>query len=205
MVNECVQKWKGKSINFTQFLQICAVFLFSFFFKELVNTLVWHPASSYPDKCAWNLWWYNRWCNMDRFYFFYSLDPGKFEWNFRCVIVKQLLVIGGWGISYEVALIWMSLGFADNQSSLVQVMAWCHQATSITWANVDPYHCHHMVSLDQNESIGVIALVLHHNIIVFCNISWIWTEFENNIKYKQFWCTQNYFYIIYSHLDNIPW
>ena len=31
MVNECVQKWKGKSINFTQFLQICAVFLFSFF------------------------------------------------------------------------------------------------------------------------------------------------------------------------------
>ena len=42
-----------------------------------------------------------------------------------------------------------------------------------------------MVSLDQNELIGVTALVLqgiHHNIIVFCNISWIWTEYDNKIK-----------------------
>ena len=62
-----------------------------------------------------------------------------------------------------------------------------------------------MVSLGQNELIGVIALVLpdiHHNIIVFCNISWIWTAYENKIKYMQFWCTQNYFYMICSHFDN---
>ena len=54
----------------------------------------------------------------------------------------------------------MSMEFTDDQSSLVQVMAWCHQATSITWANVDPDLYHHMVSPDQNELIGVIALVL---------------------------------------------
>ena len=59
-----------------------------------------------------------------------SLAPGKFEWNFRYVIVKQILVIDGWGISCEIALIWMSLDFTDDQSTLVQVMAWCHQATS---------------------------------------------------------------------------
>ena len=53
----------------------------------------------------------------------------------------------------------MSLKFTDDQSTLVQVMAWCHQATRITRANVDPDLCHHMVSLDQNELIGVIALV----------------------------------------------
>ena len=43
---------------------------------------------------------------------------------------KGILVIDDWGISCEIALIWMSLDFTDNQSTLVQVMAWCHQATS---------------------------------------------------------------------------
>ena len=59
-----------------------------------------------------------------------SLAPGKFDWNFRHVLFKQILVIDGWGISCEIALIWMSLDFTDDQSILVQVMAWCHQATS---------------------------------------------------------------------------
>ena len=59
-----------------------------------------------------------------------SLAPGKFQWNFRHVFFKEILVIDGWGISCEIALIWMSLDFTDDQSTLVQVMAWCHQATS---------------------------------------------------------------------------
>ena len=59
-----------------------------------------------------------------------SLAPGKFEWNFRYVIFKWVLVMGGWGISCLIALIWMSFDFTDYQSILVQVMAWCRQATS---------------------------------------------------------------------------
>ena len=59
-----------------------------------------------------------------------SLAPGKFEWNFRHVIFKPILVVDGWGISCEIALIWMSPDFTDDQSTLVQVMAWCRQATS---------------------------------------------------------------------------
>ena len=55
---------------------------------------------------------------------------GKFEWNFRYVIFKWILMIDGWGVSCEVALIWMSLDLTDDQSTLVQVMAWCRQATS---------------------------------------------------------------------------
>ena len=42
---------------------------------------------------------------------------------------KPILVNGGWGISYEIALRWMPLDFTDEKSTLVQVMAWCHQAT----------------------------------------------------------------------------
>ena len=38
-------------------------------------------------------------------------------------------MIDGWVISSEIALIWMSLDLTDK-STLVQVMAWCCQATS---------------------------------------------------------------------------
>ena len=61
---------------------------------------------------------------------FNSLALGKFELNFRHVIFKQILVIDGWGISCEIALIWMSLDLTDDPSTLVEVMAWCRQATS---------------------------------------------------------------------------
>ena len=75
-------------------------------------------------KTTHNRYWYQELAHQN------SLAPGKFEWNFRHVIFKQILVIDRWGISCEIALIWMSLDFTDDQSTLVQVMAWCHQATS---------------------------------------------------------------------------
>ena len=46
------------------------------------------------------------------------------------VVFKLILVIDGWGISCEIALRLMSLDLPDDKSTLVQVMAWCHQATS---------------------------------------------------------------------------
>ena len=59
-----------------------------------------------------------------------SLAPGRFQFNFRQVIFKLILVNGGWGISYEIALRWMPLDLTDDKSTLVQVMAWCRQTTS---------------------------------------------------------------------------
>ena len=59
-----------------------------------------------------------------------SLTPAKFEWNCRYAIFKQTSVIDCWGISCEISLIWMSIDFIDDQSTLVQVMTWCRQATS---------------------------------------------------------------------------
>ena len=82
---------------------------------------------------------------------FNSLAPCKFEWNFKHVIFKRILVIDGWGISCEISLIWMSLDFTDDQSTLVQVMAWCRQATSHYLIHVDPDRCRHTVSLGPNE------------------------------------------------------
>ena len=59
-----------------------------------------------------------------------SLAPGRFQFNFRKVIFKLRLVNGGWGIPYEIALRWIPLDLTDDMSTLVQVMAWCRQATS---------------------------------------------------------------------------
>ena len=51
-------------------------------------------------------------------------------WNFGYLIFQIISVIDGWVISCELALRWMSLDVTDDQSTLVQVMAWCLQATS---------------------------------------------------------------------------
>ena len=72
---------------------------------------------------------------------------GWCEFHFKCVILrciaviismnvssvvifKLILVVNGWGIFCETALIWMSLDHTHDKSTLVQVMAWCHQATN---------------------------------------------------------------------------
>ena len=88
--------------------------------------------STLCDHGRINIWWSNSHhvpCECT-FMAVNSLAPGKFEWTFRCVIFKRILVIDGWGISCEIALIWMSVDFIDDQLTLVQVMACCRQATS---------------------------------------------------------------------------
>ena len=106
------------------------------------------PRGQWVNGMALNRWqiihYLNRWwssCMMPLgFSELNSLAPGRFEWNFRYVILKQILVIDGWGISCEIALIWMSLDIIDDQSTLVQVMVWCRQATSQYWPrSLSPY------------------------------------------------------------------
>ena len=58
------------------------------------------------------------------------MAPGRCKWNFGWVIFKLTLVTDGWVISCEIPLSWMSLNLSDDKSILVQVMAWCRQATS---------------------------------------------------------------------------
>ena len=84
----------------------------------------------------WNAWNYSvlksSWISIagDIYMCINSLAPGRFQINFRQVIFNRTFMNGGWGISYEIALRWMPLDLTDDKSTLVQVMAWCHQATS---------------------------------------------------------------------------
>ena len=102
---------------------------------------------------------------------FNSLAPGKFEWNLRHVIFKQNLVIDVWGICCEIALIWMSLDFTDNQSTLVQVMFGAVRQQAITWAKVDPDLCRHMASLGPNElkliPLKWLAHLLEYSLLLY--------------------------------------
>ena len=61
-----------------------------------------------------------------------SLAPWWFQSSFRDDLVdnfKLILMNGGWGIS-EIALRWVPQYLTEDKSTLVQVMAWCRQATS---------------------------------------------------------------------------
>ena len=78
------------------------------------------------------------------------LAPGRYKWNERSVVFKLVLAIDCWGIAYEIALKWMSLDLAHNESTLDQVMTWCRQAKAIAWASVDLYLCRHKASQGNN-------------------------------------------------------
>ena len=60
-----------------------------------------------------------------------------------------ILVIDGWDISCEFAIMWLSLDLSDGKSTLVQVIAISQQA--ITLANLDP------------DLFGYIASLGHSN------------------------------------------
>ena len=51
---------------------------------------------------------------------------GDFIW----VLFRPITVIDGWDTCCEITLRRMSLDLTDDKSTLVQVMAWCHQAAS---------------------------------------------------------------------------
>ena len=58
-----------------------------------------------------------------------SLAPGRFGCNFKNSIFKLALLIGTLRASSDKVLRWMIQDLTDK-STLVQVMAWCRQATS---------------------------------------------------------------------------
>ena len=59
-----------------------------------------------------------------------SLAPGKCGNDFTRVFLKLILQSDILITSCEVGLRWVPQDLTDDQSTLVQVMAWCHQATS---------------------------------------------------------------------------
>ena len=59
-----------------------------------------------------------------------SLAPGRPRCHFKTAIFNFILLIGIFTSSKYNALRWMPRDLTDDKSTLVQVMAWCRQATS---------------------------------------------------------------------------
>ena len=59
-----------------------------------------------------------------------SLAPGRSECDFKNAIFNLVLLAGIFRFSHDNALWWMPQYLTDDKSTLVQVMAWCRQATS---------------------------------------------------------------------------
>ena len=62
--------------------------------------------------------------------FWNSLSPGDCDFDFKEVIFKCIVVITFISISIATDFGWMVQDSPDDKSTLVQVMAWCRQATS---------------------------------------------------------------------------
>ena len=61
---------------------------------------------------------------------FNSLAPGRSECDSKTVIFYLVLLMGILRSSHDNALQWIPQDLTDDKSTLVQVMAWCRQATS---------------------------------------------------------------------------
>ena len=71
-----------------------------------------------------------------------------------------ILLVDGWGISYEIVLRWSSLGLIEDKSTLVQVMALCRQQRDITWAYGDLNLSRHMPSIGHNVlNLGLTFII----------------------------------------------
>ena len=132
-----------------------------------------------------------------------SLTSGKFEWNFRYVIFKRILVIDGWGISCEIVQAWMPLDFTDDQSTLVQVMAWCWCNYDITWLTIK-WHTDESLIFAITAKLKVLSTgqkKIYINRIAVKIQKYLKSVIENTIEpYLRF---QIYFILILSdHIQN---
>ena len=61
--------------------------------------------------------------------FFKLIDPWEFGYDYKNVILSLVLQTGIFR-TYDNVIRWMPQDVTDDKSTLVQVMAWCRQATS---------------------------------------------------------------------------
>ena len=92
----------------------------------LILEILWYLILTWLTQWDWN--------KID--YILQTTFPNVFpltHWllgDFRELILKLILVNDGWTISCEIVLTWTPQDLTDDRSTLVQVMAWCRQATS---------------------------------------------------------------------------
>ena len=93
-----------------------------------------------------------------------SLAPGRFQFNFRKVNFKLIIVNGGWCISYEIALRWMPQDLTDDSQHWFRLWLGAVRQEANTWADVGPDLCRRMAPQGLNE------LTLHGKLRLYCDL-----------------------------------
>ena len=101
----------------------------SVWLEALICVCMWFNIVRYGTKCpSCAIWWYQ--CIDVCYDAINSLAPGRFENNFQNVFFKLISWIDTLSNSCKTVLRRMPQNLSDDKSTLVQVMAWCRQATS---------------------------------------------------------------------------
>ena len=91
-----------------------------------------------------------------------SLTPGGFAYSLKLVNFKLISKINILSVFCEIAIRWMSEHLTDHQSTLVQVMAWCRQATSHYLSQCWPRS---LLPLSETVDIGVHVVHIRQNFL----------------------------------------
>ena len=94
------------------------------------NSISWLRCLVNPFRTGFPLGIKAIWQEMHQSSSINSLSPGRSECDSKDVIFDLVLLIGIFRSSHFNALWWMPHDLTDDLSTLVQVMAWCRQATS---------------------------------------------------------------------------
>ena len=114
-----------------------------------------------------------------------SLACRRFQRKFRKVIFQLILVIDGGSISCKIVLKWMLMDLTGVKSTLVQVMAWCRQATS---------HCLNQCWPRSLSPYGIIRPQWVKQLTVETDIANKATTANNQMSWQvSWWCLTNDF------------
>ena len=102
----------------------------------LIQIMAWHhPSMSWIILCHSILGeWHDRWVKSHKSYHkchdVYSLAPRRCNSNLKSIIFKLIIQNTSLCTQCEIVVKWMPQEPTNEKSTFVQVMAWCHQATS---------------------------------------------------------------------------
>ena len=80
-----------------------------------------------------------------------SRGGGGGKSNFQSLIFKFITQNNSLDTRCEIPLQLLRKNLTNKKLTLLQVMAWCLNATSHSWANFDPDLCYHMASLGHHD------------------------------------------------------
>ena len=128
------------------------------FKRQSLELFPWYFGSGFIEDFIVSNWQWaliyllkKNWCWIGNKPFFNSLAPGRCGCYLKLVIFKLVSRINIMSISCKIVLRWTPLDLTDDKSTLVQVIAWCRQATSHYLSQCWPNLCRHMASLGPNE------------------------------------------------------